>query len=389
MEGLLPFFLILFASVVFGTIFEKIHLPWVVALMVAGVVLGPHGFDVVQVTPTLSFLGELGLVFVMFMAGLETKLGTFAEMEHEVLPLAFLNGFIPFLCGLLLGLVFGYGFSVALLIGIIFISSSIAIVIPSLEANGVLETKLGQAIMATSILQDVASLILLSMFLQSESTVARLPLWLFYPLLVFILIGLKFALPLIEEWLAGNSSQSRFQSELRVVFMVLLGTVVLFELLGLHSIIGGFFAGFVLADSVTSQKLKQKLKAMAYGVFVPTFFVVVGMEANLGVFTEASQGLVMAVVILLVSVGAKLFSGFFGALTVGFNKHQSVLFGVSSVPQLSTTLAATFSAMSLGLIDSALFTSFIILSVVTTLVGPTLMGISLSEVLREKDLHQV
>jgi len=109
------------------------------------------------------------------------------------------------------------------------------------------------------------------------------------------------------------------------------------------------------------------------GLFIPTFFVVAGAQTDLSVFSGSGLVLVLVISILLGSILSKYFSGYFGAKIIGFSKRESRIFGASSIPQLSTTLAVAFTGFELGLFGQGILTSMIVLSVVTTLVGPILM----------------
>lgn len=358
-------------------IFRRMHMPWVVGLILGGMLIGPHGLNLLAIDRTTEFIGQIGLVFLMFMAGIETHVSSTPRFRWSLLWLAFINGFIPFLAGLGVGFYFGYGWATTLLIGIIFISSSIAIVIPSLERHGLLHTDLGQSVVLTSIIQDIASLILLSVFLQNVSPITNLPLLIFYPLVIIALIVLRFLLPKISAiFINGDKSETDvFQQDFRVTFLILLATVIVFEFLGLHPIIAGFFAGLVLSSSVQRSLLKEKIRTISYGVFIPTFFIIIGAQTNIQILRDVQGVLPLVATIVIVSILAKFLSGWLGARSIGFSSDQSLLFGISSVPQLSTTLAVAFAALSLGFIDQQLITAMIMLSIVTVLVSPTLLNL--------------
>ena len=376
-EEFFPFFIIIFTGVFFSMVFYRMHFPWVIGLMLGGIVIGPSALDVITITPTIQFISEIGLMFLMFMAGLETRLSNFKKFKGKLFWLSFVNGFIPFLVGICIAFLFGYGWTAALLVGIIFISSSIAVVIPSLERYALIHTKLGQSVVMTSVIQDVASLILLSIFLQNLDPVTKIPLHFFYPLTIVVLIIFRLIIPKIRKFFTRSvvGREDLFQQEFRVIFVMLLGTVLTFELLGLHPIIAGFFAGFVLSDSIESSILKEKIQTISYGIFIPTFFILIGTQADFSVFIGAKEVLWMVVVIVLGSILSKFFSGWMGGRSVGFSKDQSLLFGVSSVPQLSTTLAVAFTSLSLGIIDQKLITAMVILSVFTIMASPMLMDV--------------
>ncbi len=367
----LPFFLILMVGVVFSSLFTKFHLPWVLALIVSGIFIGPQGIGLLELNPTIEFLGQIGLIFLMFMAGLETKLSSFREFGKNVATISFLNAAIPFSIGFAISYAFGYSNTASFLLGIIFMSSSIAVIIPTLDSLGILHHKLGRSIVSTTMIEDIASLALLSVLLQSVDPITSLPLPSFYGLLLFVLVALRYGLPRIRELIPHRRDErDLFESEVRIVFALLLGTVVVFEFLGLHPIIAGFFAGLVLSDSVKSEILLEKLRTLSYGIFVPIFFAVIGLTTDISVFFDGSTiwGLVLA--ILIGSVGAKFGSGWLAARITGWNNRDALTFGIATTPQLSTTLAVVFTAVELELLQSEMATAMVMLSIVTTFIAP-------------------
>ena len=170
-----------------------------------------------------------------------------------------------------------------------------------------------------------------------------------------------------------TDSPDLFQLEFRSTFLILIGTVIAFELLGLHPIVAGFFSGLVLADSIKSKVLKDKIKTISYGIFIPTFFIVIGLQTDMHVFRDMSAVMVVLVSIVMALVVSKYVSGYFAARLTGFSKVESNFFAAASLPQLSTTLATAFVAFNLGLLDQTLLTSLVMLSVFTVLLSPILI----------------
>jgi Kef-type K+ transport system membrane component KefB len=367
----LPFFLILFATVLFAAAFRRFHLPWVLALITAGVVVGPYGLEVAEVTPTLGFLSQIGLIFLMFMAGLETKFDSFKKLKYDIGWLSALNSLIPLAAGISLGYWFGFSLTASLLIGIIFMSSSIAVIIPTLESLNLTHTKLGKSIVSSTIIEDVLSLILLSILLQSVNPLTALPLPSFYFLLTLIMAGFAYGLPKIRALIPHHRDEKDlFESEVRLIFALIIGVVVTFELLGLHPIIAGFFAGLVLSDSIRSEILIEKLRTISYGIFIPVFFVVIGMETNIGILSESAGVLGLIATIVCVSVLTKFLSGWIGGKIIGFKNREASIIGIATIPQLSTTLAVVFTAVETGLLPEELIAAMVTLSIVTTLIAP-------------------
>jgi Kef-type K+ transport system membrane component KefB len=367
----LPFFLILLTSVLFALAFRRFHLPWVLSLITAGIVIGPYGFSLASVTPTLDFISMIGLIFLMFMAGLETRFDSFKALRSEISIIALLNGLIPFAAGVTLGYLLDFSLISSLLIGIIFMSSSIAVIIPTLENFDLVHKKLGKTIVSSAITVDVISLVLLSILLQTVDPITNLPLPSFYFILSIIMIAFAFGLPKIRGLFPKRRDENDlFESEVRIIFALMIGVVVTFELLGLHPIIAGFFAGLVLSKSIVSEILIDKLRTISYGIFIPVFFVVIGMETDITVFSESLNMTRIVLAIVFTSVVAKFASGWIGARLAGFNQKDAAVVGFSTIPQLSTTLAVVFTAVEIGLLPPTLITAMVILSIITTLIAP-------------------
>ncbi len=370
----LPFFMIILASIVFSSLFSRFHLPWVLALIAAGMLIGPFGFSLVEDNPTLSFMGEIGLLFLMFIAGLQTNLKTFSHFERDIGIITVLNGLIPFVVGFSIGYVFDFSLLASVLLGTIFMSSSIAVVIPALERKGVMQRKIGRAIMSTTMVNDIASLVILSVLLQQLDPATNLPIWSFYILLVALLIGLRYGLPKIRSLFPRfRDEQDLFESEVRLIFAMLFGTVILFEAVGLHPIIAGFFSGLVLSDSLTSEILMQKIHTIGYGIFIPIFFIMIGVTTDLGVVVESAANISLAVAIVIGSVAAKFGSGYLGSTLAGYSRTDASFIGFATIPQLSTTLAVVVTATSLELVPPSLLSAMVILSIVSTMIAPTAM----------------
>jgi Kef-type K+ transport system membrane component KefB len=370
----LPFFILIVAAVIFSAIFNKFHLPWVLALIVSGMVIGPYGLEWFEVNPTISFMSQIGLVLLMFMAGLEVKLSAFKEFRTGVIHFTLLNGLLPATVGFGLGWLLGFTPIAAVLLGIIFMASSIAVIIPTLEAGGQMNLKLGKTIVASTIIVDVASLLALSFVLQVVQPTSPLPLPSFFFLLGLILIGFRYALPKIRSLFpVQRDAKDLFESEVRIVIAMLLGTVITFAALGLHPIIAGFFTGLILSDSINSEILINKLRTIGYGVFIPIFFVVVGAQTNVGVFVENTSAIIFTIILIVASIGSKFGSGFLAARWDGFSYREAVIAGIATTPQLSTTLAVVITAVQLELMPVSLINAIVMLSLVTTLAAPLLL----------------
>jgi Kef-type K+ transport system membrane component KefB len=375
--ALLSFFIVLLAGLIFSELFNRFHLPWVLALILAGVVIGPYATDIIVIDSTLEFIGQIGLVFLMFMAGLEAKLSSFRGLKKEIALTASFNALIPFIFGVSVAVLFGYGIASAILLGVIFISSSLAVVIPSLERGGHINTPIGRLTLDVTLILDILSLVLLSIIIQTTNSLSAIPLYILYPMLLLTFVGLRWIAKHVSKlvhFLFEDDKDSRGSHELQVVLVMLIGTVVTFQLLGLHPIVGSFLAGLILSDSVRDDGLKNKLRAMGYGLFIPVFFILVGAQTDILAFSRASSTLMLTATVVIALIISKFSGGWIGAKLSGISSYNASLLGVATIPQLSTTLAVAFSGLEFGLIDEALVASLVVLSATTTFLGPFLLN---------------
>lgn len=376
MPEFFSFFVILFTAVLFSQFFGRMHVPWVVALILGGIVVGPNGLDFFHPDTTINFLAQIGLVFMMFMAGLETRLSDIVTIRNKIVVLSLFTGVLPSLVGIGIARYFQYDWPAAILLGIIFMSSAFALLIPTFQAIGIARSEFGRLIIGTTILIDAVSLLLLSVFLQIQAGAPVSGIILFYPFLVAVLAGLAWIIPKIRHSFGTFAEeQDLFEKELRFILMILIGLVVFFEFVGLHAIIAGFFAGLILARSVESRITKAKLHAISYGIFIPLFFVVVGGEVNLGVFFESTEAISVVFVVILGLSISKVISGLVAGTLLGYRLGESTFIGVSSLPLLSTALAIAFLGFNAGLLDQTLITATVALAVITSLTAPIVLNL--------------
>lgn len=379
MQEFFPFFIILLIAVIFSQLFSRMRIPWVVSLLVGGIVAGPNGLGWFEPDSTIDFLATIGLVFLMFMAGLESKLTEVKGLKAKIAIVSTLIGLLPGLVGIWITLSFGYDMATAILMGIIFMASAIALLIPTFQSHKLLDSNLGKTVVAGAIIADATSLLLLSIYLQFATgagpTVSSL---LVYPIALVLLGGFAWILPKLR-WLAlsdmPKDGGDMFERELRFTVLVLIGLVVFFEFVGLHAIIAGFFGGMILSKTMTNTLLKAKLHAISYGFFVPVFFVVVGGTTDLGVFIESPEAILLTLVMVTGLVGSKFVSGWLGGRLSGFDNQSNVFMGFAVMPHLSTGLAVAYLGFGEGLLDQKLLSAIIGLTIVTSIVSPIFVNI--------------
>lgn len=372
---LLILLLILFVGLVVPRLIKPLRIPWVTTVILAGALVGPNGLAFVEQDPTIEFFGFLGFTFLMFMAGLETTGEALRTNWKKVSGLALANSLIPFATGVGVTLAFGYGLTSALLVGALFISSSVAIVIPSVKAVKSLAPDVKQLMISSVVIEDILSLVVLAVIFQVTAPVTQLPLWLYFIILAASIALLFYALPKIERFVLQKKKFFRHddtESQMRFVIVTLIAVLLYFSGLGVHPILAAFLVGMLVAQVLTSKTVYEHFHTISYGLFIPVFFFIAGMNMNFAVFAQVDIGNLIVLGIIAALLLSKILSGYIGGRIAGFEGHSAFVFGVVSTTQLTTTLAAAFTAHSLGLLDDLLFTSVTILSIITTIIVPLL-----------------
>jgi Kef-type K+ transport system membrane component KefB len=368
------FFIILISGLVFSEFFKRLHLPYVVALVVAGIIIGPSVLGIVELTPPLEFMGSIGIVFLMFMAGLEIRTDILAKARKRLLILVLMNATIPAVVGFAIASFFGYELLTALVVSTIFVSSSVAIVVPILEMKKLIETEVGAFIIGAVILEDIGSLFLLSLVLQTADPSTALPLFIFIPLVIVSVIIFRLILPRIQRWFFRIRRRVGYEEDVLFLLAITIAVAAYFELLGLHAIVAGFLVGLILSGGIRQEKTRNKLHAITYGLFIPIFLLQIGIETDLTVFLTLGNALALVITITLGLVISKILSGYLAGRLIKLDRKKAFFVGFSTIPQVSTSLAAAFTAYQLGLIDANLQTSIVILSIVTVLLAPVVLG---------------
>lgn len=373
---LLVLLLILFLGLIAPDLFKKLKMPYVTSLIVLGAVLGPHGLNYLQSNEIVEFFGFLGSAFLLLMVGLEVKLSTLKEAKNKIYYLAAINGSIPFLAGFTITKAFGYSWLAAVFIGVVFFSSSFALLAPVLKVARLMERSIGKTIIATVIIEDILSLFMLAIVLQTVSPITKFPLPIYFGILIFSIVMLKMFIPEIATYFFKRvkKKQDVYETQLRFVIVILMAVLFYFSGLGVHPILAAFLVGVLLADVIKSDLLETKIHTLAYGLFVPVFFFIVGMEIDLGIFAQLNIKNLVIPCLVFGLIGTKFFSGYFASRHIRFRKKHSLIFGVASTVQLTTTLAAVYAASTLGMLDTTLVTAIVVISVVTTIVSPILLN---------------
>ncbi len=375
MEHILLLLLILFLAKVFGEIIERAGFPSILGEIFAGVFLGLLWFE--PGGEVLSFLAELGAIFLLFTAGyLEVNLNELRKASRLALIPTIFGIAVPFLLGYLLGQAFGFGFLESLFMGVAFSPTSIGVVVKTLIDLKYLSSRPGSVMLTSAIFDDIIGLFILAIVV-TIATINQLPsgmqlLFIAGKLVGFMLIitfmGLK-----VYPWLFNLVHKMHVKEGLfAFVIMVALFSAYLAEVFGLHAVIGAFIGGALLSDIPFAkiESVQRKVSGLSYGIFVPIFFAFIGLSVDLGVVQTAG---LFTVLVIVLALAGKLIGGFVGSKLIGFEFHDSLIFGIGMMPRAGVELVVLSVGKGMGLITDEVFSAIVLMVVVSIIVSPTLL----------------
>jgi CPA2 family monovalent cation:H+ antiporter-2 len=374
MDSLALTLVIVFAGVVLlPPLARRAGIPVIVAEILFGIIIGKSLFDLVPDHPTIEFFSTFGLVYLMFLAGLETEFGKMRWKNiRKALAIGLVSVAVPFAAGYFIAPWAGIH---PMLLGTILCTTSLGVILPMLKETN-LPPRLSRLLLASVVLVDILSLFLLAFALATIQ--GHLEARFFYSLLGIVIL---FLVP----WIINKRKlrrkittklfrKSYFEMEMRLAFALIFLLGAVSTQLGFHSIIGAFIAGLLISEILPRRTLEsEKLQSFGYSFFVPLFFIFTGAKVNLlTVFTNLSNVTVL-LVIIAVGMLAKALSVTVATRLSGVKSmRRSIAFGLFHTARLSLILAAADISIRLGLIDERLFSIFVILAVVTSTVAPAL-----------------
>ncbi len=368
---------------------ERFGVPIVVYEIIAGMLIGGSGLDLIEPSPILTFLAEFGFAYLMFLSGLELDLRLLnpnrpvKEGERrwtQALPL----GALIFLGTLLLAFTAATLFapptanSNPLLLGLILSTTSLGVVVPVLKERELTGKRLGQYILVASSIADFATLLLLTAVIAVLSRGLTLDLLLIPALLLIFIMVARFSMRASQggrlQKALDSLSSATSQIRVRGAFALMVAWVVLAEAFGVEVILGAFLAGAIagLLSGHQDQDSRAKLDAIGYGFFIPIFFIMVGARFNLQVVLESTQGLLLLAWLVVVAFMVKIIPALL--LKLRFNWRQTLGGGMLLSSRLSLIIAASAIALSMGLISEIVNSDIILLAIITVTVAPFLFN---------------
>jgi len=367
-------FLILFVVVLVGpALVERARVPGLIGLLIGGWAIGPHGLGLVgEGNHTISALGQLGLLYLMFVAGLELDLGMLRLHRRVAIGFGLLTFAAPFIGGLAVGAALSFSVSAALLLGSLLASHTL-IVYPMIRDAGLGSNRAVASAVGATVLTDTLALIVLAGVAGTE-TGSGSTVEIFGELaigLAVVIGGSLFGLPLLARLVfraVGSGRSVRFL--LAMISFLLMGTVA--EVFGIEGIVGAFFAGLAMNPLVPNEgQTMHRLEFFGSAVFVPIFLVSTGLLLDPSVMFEA-ETLGYAALFILGCIGGKAVAAAVAIPAFKVTRSEAGVMFVLTTPQAAATLAATVVGFEIGLFSTVVVNAVLVLIFVSIVLSSVL-----------------
>ena len=382
-EFLLWIALILISTKVLGLLCKAVHLPEVVGALLAGVILGPSALGLMSVegdTGTLlTYVAEMGVIFLMFSAGLDTDLKELKANIGASFVTALIGVIVPLIGGMIgYALYFGEDLSnydqmlQSLFVGVVLTATSVSITVETLREMGRLSGKVGMTILGAAIIDDILGMVVLAVVSSMKDTSVKPTTVLIKIVLYFVLILILFMVTSRLEFAIEKNDHKRRVAIFAIAFCFILAYVSEIGF-GIADITGAYFAGVMLCQSKIRDYVDVKIHDVSTVFFSCIFFASVGLKVTLGGMTLKVW--MFAVILTLIAIISKMVGCGLGAKICKFTWKESLQTGVGMISRGEVALIVAEKGRQVGLISEDLFAPIILVVIVTTLITPILLKV--------------
>ena len=369
---LLDLFTILLAAKLGDELFKRLGQPGIVGEILAGVLIGPSVLGWVKPDEVFQVFAELGVVFLLFWVGLETRLSDMRAVGAASTTVGVLGVVFPFAGGIALGFALGDSSAEAIFLGVALVATSVGITSAVLIELGVVRTAAARTILGAAVIDDVLALLLLAVAtgLADNGTLDVGDLALVVGIsLAFVAFFALVGTRVTQRWPRLLHAPRFSESPLLPAVLVCLGLAALAAEVGLAAVIGAFLAGMIVAETREQHPIEREV-APLYAFFPPFFFAFIGAELDLG--SLASGGaLALFAGLTALAIVTKYLGAWFGARALPFRERRVVAIGM--IPRGEVGIIVAGIGASAGVVGDERFAVIVAMSVATTLLAPPLL----------------
>ncbi len=362
--------LILVAAKVAGGISVRFGQPSVLGEIIVGILLGPSVFGLLSATDTLSAFSTIGVILLMFIAGLETDIDEFIRSRKSSTFVGIGGIIVPLFLGYFAGLMMDLTNLQSWFLGVSLSATSVSISVQALKEMNHLKTPEGTTILGAAIIDDVVVMIIMAFLISfagsGEVSLSVLVIKKVLFFVVAILVAWKVVPWVMKKFAKLPVSETVISAALIICFVY----AFLAEYTGVANIIGAYIAGISIGLTKYKHEVFQKVEILSYSIFVPVFFTYIGISAE---FTGIIDNLVLIILLSILAILTKFIGSGLGARFAGFGWKSSMGIGSAMVSRGEVALIVVALGLEANLITKSLFAIIIVVVIITTIVTPPMM----------------
>lgn len=372
MTYLAELFVILLLTKIAAHYSVKLKMPSVIGELLVGIVIGPAMLNWIHPTTFINYFSELGVIVLMFIAGLEGDLKLLIKYWAPALTVATLGVIVPTGTAFLLcHNLFNFSVKASVFMGLVLSATSVSITIQVLKEMHRLNTRAGAIICGAAVADDIICVILLGIASSIYGTSQHESIWLmvlkmFLFFVIVLLIG-KFIVP---KFLSIFQDLNATESDTAGAMILCFGTAALAVMMGMSDVLGAYFAGLAISETDFEDHLEDKIEPIGYAVFIPVFFVSIGLQIS---FKGMQNDIVFIILLIITAILGKQIGCGLAAKMFHLSWTESNVVGAGMVSRGEMALVVANVALSSHLIDQNHYTAMILVTVITTLVAPLIL----------------
>lgn len=374
--------IILLFTTLAGHLTARVGIPAVLGQLLIGIIIGPGVLNIIHPTDLIEQFAEIGVILLMFMAGIESNMQQLKKYFKPALAVALSGVLLPVIVMGTASFCFGYHFQEALFIGVVFSATSVSISVVVLREFKALNSKEGATVLGAAVADDILGVLLLSLMIaivgsNSGTGGQESPKNI---LLQLVLQGLFFAgVFLLVRWIAPSimylSTKLLIPTSRTISAMIIcLSMAYIAEVVGLSGAIGAFFAGIAVGQTPTKKIVNTNIEPISNAIFVPVFFVSIGLSVS---FNNFLVSLPFIVIMTTLAILTKWLGGEMGSLIAGFDRDSGRVIGTGMIARGEMALITAQIGFNAHLLDKNLYIDIIFVIVIATLLAPLLLRWSL------------
>ncbi len=388
LQLLLLLIIILPAAKLAGLVAIRLGQPSVLGELIIGILLGPSLINLMHLpifgdykslAETTHKLAEIGVLLLMFIAGLELHIDELRRTGKVAAFAGSLGVIVPIALGWGVGLIFGLNQEAAFFLGLTLGATSVSISAQTLMEMKVLRSRVGLGLLGSAVFDDVLVILLLSIFsglVGGSGSITEI-LWVIARMIIFLSASIAFGILILPTIIRVVRKLPISQNVLTLAIVVMLGYGLAAELIGsMAAITGAFLAGLMFSRSSEKETIMPRISALAYGFFVPIFFINIGLETDLSSVLSVAW---MAIVIIIVAILGKLLGSGLGAKLANYSWLESAQLGTGMVSRGEVGLILAAVGEQLGVMSESTFSAIVAMIIVTTLITPISLRYLFSE----------